>query len=184
MGKNAVEETVQLLNKALRYADERFDDGGGCRQLLVFTYIKMGEYEKAKEAAMSAPLLPGCREMLLPQTLQGQEAIEEYQKNILHFTTGLYHNISDLRTRGDYSDKQKLEISLMAEQMLLLIGGDNSGFVELFSNTLQILKIHVKTNNKESTIKYLEKALQYAENLPQQRCKGSRQRTLERLHYP
>lgn len=162
--KNAALEAVELLKKALRYIDDNFDEGGGCRQLLVLNYLKLGEYEKAKEAAIKAPFLPGCREMLLPLTLQGKEAAEEYQKNILHFTIGLYCNISDLRNRGDYSDEQKIEISLMAENLLLLIGGENSGFNQLFSNALQTLKIYIQIKDKEKTIEYLEKALQYADN--------------------
>ncbi len=162
--RNAATEAIELLKKALHYADEKFDEGGCCRQLLVFNYLAIGEYEKAKEAALQAPFMPTCREMLLPQTLQGQEATEEYQKNILYFMIGLYHNISELRIRGEYSDEQKIEISLMADRLLLLIGGENSGFHQLFSNILQILKLYIKTEDKESTVEYLEKALQYADN--------------------
>ncbi len=162
--KSAAEEAVELLTKALRYTDENFDEGGCCRQLLVFNYLKLGEYEKAKETAMKAPFMPTCREMLLPQTLQGQEAAEEYQKNILYFTIGLYHNISELRIYGEYSNEEKIEISLMAEGLLLLIGGENSGFNQLFSNALQILKLYIENNNKEKTIEYLKKALQYADD--------------------
>lgn len=162
--KNAALEAVELLKKALRYIDENFDEGGGCRQLLVLTYIKMGEHEKAKEVAIKAPFLLSCREALLPLTLQGQEATEEYQKNILHFSNGLYHNIADLRNRGNYSDEQKIEISLMAEKFLLLIGGENSGFKELFSNALQMLKLYIEIKDKEKAIEYLEKSLQYADS--------------------
>lgn len=162
--KKAAAEAVELLKRALRYADERFDEGGCCRQLLVFNYLQLGEHEKAKEAALKAPFMPGCREMLLPMTLQGQEATEEYQKNIIYFTMGLYHTISDLRIRGDYSDEQKLEISLMTERLLLLIGGENSGFHQLFSNALQILKLYIRCNDKEHTLEYLERSLQYADN--------------------
>ncbi len=160
--KNAALEAVELLKKSLRYANENFDDGGGCRQLLVFNYLKLGEYEKAREAAMKAPFLPGCREMLLPETLHGKEATEEYQKNILHFTIGLYHNISALRNQGDYSDEQKIEISLMAEKLLLAIGGENSGFHALFFNALQLLNSYIKVKDKDKTLEYLKKALQYA----------------------
>lgn len=162
--RNAAAEAIELLKKALHYADEKFDEGGCCRQLLVFNYLAIGEHEKAKEAALKAPFLPSCREMLLPQTLQGHEAMEEYQKNILYFMMGLYHNISDLRLCGEYSDEQKIEISLMADRLLLMIGGENSGFHQLFSNALQILKLYIKMEDKECTIEYLEKALQYADN--------------------
>lgn len=162
--RNAATEAVDLLNKALRYADEKFDEGGCCRQLLVFNYLEIGEYEKAKEVAKKAPFMPACREMLLPQTLQGQEATEMYQRNILYFMIGLYHNISELRQRGEYTFHQKLEISLMAEKLLLIVGGENSGFRQLFSNTLQILKLYIGAGDKEQTIEYLEKALLYADS--------------------
>jgi len=162
--RKAATETIGLLNKALYYANENFDEGGCCRQMLVFNYLEIGEYEKAKEVAMKAPFIPCCREMLLPHTLKGREATEEYQKNIIYFMVGLYHNISDLRIRSEYSDEEKIEISLMAEQLLLLIGGENSGFHQLFSNALQILKLYIKNENKEKTVQYLEKALKYADN--------------------
>lgn len=162
--KNAASETIELLKKSLHYADEKFDEGGCCRQMLVFNYLEIGEYEKAKEIAIKAPFMPTCREMLLPQTLQGKDATEEYQKNILYFTIGLYHNIFELRKRGEYSLEQKVEISLMAEKLLLLIGGENSGFRQLFSNALQILKLYIRIGDKEKTNEYLEKALLYADN--------------------
>ena len=162
--KNAALENIELLKKALHYADENFDEGGCCRQMLVFNYLEIGEYEKANEVAKKAPFMPTCREMLLPQTLQGQEATEIYQKNILYFTIGLYHNISELRKHGEYDFNQKLEISLMSEKLLLLIGGENSGFRQLFSNALQILKLYIKIDNKEKVLDYLEKALLYADN--------------------
>lgn len=132
--------------------------------MLVFNYLEVGEYEKAKEIAKKAPFMPACREMLLPQTLQGTQAIEMYQKNILYFMIGLYHNISELRKRGEYSFEQEMAISLMAEKLLLLIGGENSGFRQLFSNTLQILKLYIRIGNKEKTIENLEKALLYADS--------------------
>ena len=162
--QNAASETIELLKKALHYADENFDEGGCCRQMLVFNYLEIGEYEKAKEIAKKAPFMPTCREMLLPQTMQGKEATEEYQKNILYFTIGLYHNVYELRKRGEYSFEEKLEISHMAEKLLLLIGGENSGFRQLFTNALQILNLYVGIGDKEKTIKYLEKALLYADN--------------------
>ncbi len=162
--QNAASETIELLKKALHYADENFDEGGCCRQMLVFNYLEIGEYEKAKEIAKKAPFMPTCREMLLPQTLQGKEATEEYQKNILYFTIGLYHNIYELRKRGEYTFEEKLEISHMAEKLLLLIGGENSGFRQLFTNALQILNLYVGIGDKEKMIKYLEKALLYADN--------------------
>ncbi|MBP3921898.1 MAG: helix-turn-helix transcriptional regulator [Ruminiclostridium sp.] len=162
--QNAASETIELLKKALHYADENFDEGGCCRQMLVFNYLEIGEYEKAKEIAKKAPFMPTCREMLLPQTMQGKEATEEYQKNILYFTIGLYHNIYELRKRSEYSFEEKLEISHMAEKLLLLIGGENSGFRQLFTNALQILNLYVEIGDKEKAIKYLEKALLYADN--------------------
>ncbi len=160
--KNAALEAVELLKRSLRYADENFDDGGGCRQLLVLNYIKLGNYEKAKETALKAPFMPACREMLYAQTLTGKEAAEEYQKKLLHFAIGVYHSITEIRNRENYSDEQRIEISLMAKKFLLLIGGENSGFNNLFWNTLQILKVYIKNQNREKTLEYLEKALQYA----------------------
>ncbi len=160
--KNAALEAVELLKKSLRHAGESFDDGGGCRQLLVFNYIKLGEYEKAKETALKAPFMSSCREMLYAQTLTGKEAVEECQKNLLYFANGAYVSISGIRSWGDYTDEQRMEISLMAEKFLLLIGGENSGFRELFCNTLQILKVYIKKQNREGTLEYLEKAFQYA----------------------
>lgn len=161
--ENAALEVIELLKKAIRYADESFDDGGGCRQLLVFTYIKLGEYEKAKETAIKAPLVPSCREILFAGTLNGQQAVEKYQENLIYFALyGAYHSIVGMLNNGDYTDEQRLEISLMAEKLLLLIGGDNSGFKELFFNTLQILKVYIKNQNCGRTLEYLEKAMQYA----------------------
>ncbi len=160
--KKVAPEIVDLLKKALRYIDDNFDEGGACRQLLVLTYIKMGEYGKAKQVALKAPFFLACREMLLPLTLQGQEAIEEYQKNVLYLSNGLYINIADLRKQEYYTDEEKIEISLMAEKLFLLIGGENSGLNELFYNGLQILKLYIKIKDKEKTAEYLEKVLQYA----------------------
>ncbi len=161
--ENAAHETVDLLKKALRYADDNFDDGGGCRQLLVFTYIKLGEYDKAKDTALKAPLMPSCREIIVAKTLTGQEAVEKHQENLIYFTLyGAYQSISGIRNNGDYTEEQRLEISLMSEKLLLLIGGENSGFSELYYNALQILRSYIKTENKDKILEYLEKAFQYA----------------------
>lgn len=163
--ENAAHETVDLLKKALRYVDDNFDDGGGCRQLLVFTYIKLGEYDKAKETALKAPLMTSCREILVAKTLTGQAAVEKYQENLIYFALyGAYQSILGMRNNGDYAEEQRLEISLMAEKLLLLIGGENSGFSELYYNALQILRSYIKTENKDKILEYLEIAFEYACN--------------------
>lgn len=160
--KNAALENIDLLKKAQRYADENFEDCGGIRQMLVLNYIESGEHEKAREAALKAPFIGACRENLLCLTFTGKEAAEQNQKNLLHFTNEAYNSIWRLRDQGEHTDEQIIEISVMAEKLLLLIGGEHSGFVSLFSNALEFLKIYIKTGNREKTLEYLEKAFQYA----------------------
>lgn len=56
--RNAATEAIELLKKALHYSDKKFDEDGCCRQLLVYNYLVIGEYEKTKQAALKAPFIP------------------------------------------------------------------------------------------------------------------------------
>lgn len=172
--KEYAEETVEFCKKALKYSEEAHITYG-CKQLLVFNYVNLGEYDKAKEIAEELPNIWFSSTMMLPRaTKDKKQALELYQSNVLLFLEALLMTLGKIGGSCDYTVEQKLELKLMREKIILAVLGENPGF---FNSRLYDLKIkiaweYVKLDRCDEAIEAIEKALQYAINYEERSNNG------------
>ena len=82
----ASKEIIELCKKAMKYSNE-ISLHSCCKQLMIFSYSNLGEFDKAKEIADTMDSVWVSREMLYPRaTNDKEERLEIYQGNILTFT--------------------------------------------------------------------------------------------------
>ena len=162
--KEYAREVVELCKKAMKYTDKP-----GiiyhCNQLLVFNYVNLDEYDKAKEIAESLPFIWGTQEMILPRTIKDKkERVPLYQDNILSFIDALDLTIGRLDGCAGYNVQQQLELKQMLEKLILTALGENPRFYNerLFGNGIGMAWEFAKLKRFEEAVDTLEKAWEYA----------------------
>ena len=164
-------EAIELLKKAIKY-DKNNDFTDSCKKGLVYTYVNLGEYEKAREIALELPGILTTRDLLLPTATEDKESkLSLHQVNVLTLTDILIQELWGIEN-ADYTVEQKLEIKLMMEKVMLAVLGENPCFynTRLFGIRIGIAWEYTKLKRYEEAMDTLEIALQYAasfENRPE-----------------
>lgn len=156
-------EAAKMCKKALQYSKDS-QIANLCKTLLAYTYIKLGECNKAKEIADTMPSIPNTHEFIYPRTLPKEEAYIEYQKNLLHFMNAIDYTLRQISSHGNYSREQKLEISLLREKVIFTLTGESSYAWSdvLFHCAKDIAYYYWKLGDKEQVLINLKKCLEYA----------------------
>lgn len=174
----ASEEIIELCKKAMKYSNE-MSIHGCCKQLMVFSYADLGEFDKAREIVDTMDSVIVSREMLYPRATNDKEKkLEIYQGNILTFTdilcSMLKRAVSVGASIGEYTVEQQLEMELTAEKLLLMMLGDNPcSYNERLCN-INIGKMweYTKLKRYDEAVDSAEKALKYAEDYYRPRPEG------------
>lgn len=159
-------KSAEMCKMGLKYTDVGTDPqiSHNCRQLLVFNYTELGEREAAREIASQITNLWCCREIVYPHTLEGKEALETYQNNLIQFIDAAFLTMNGIRRWGGFSDEQLLAFTEMRERFIFTVMGENPCFYNdrLFINEMLAAKIHIKNGNKLGILKSLQKLFKYA----------------------
>ena len=159
------EEAIELFKKAIKYdKNNYFTDS--CKQGLVYAYVDLGEYEKARETALELPDIWTTKSLLLPVATKDKEAkLSLHQFNVTRLTDILIQQLWGIE-HADYTVEQKLEIKLMMEKVMLAVLGENPCFYNerLFYIRIGIAWEYTKLKRYEEAMDTLEIALQYAAN--------------------
>ena len=160
-------ESIELLKKAMKYDKGDGDITDCCKQTLVFSYVDIGEYEKAEEMARSLPEIWTTSTTLLPiATKDKDRALLLYQHNVTTFLTELTHSLSGVLRHGDYTVEQQLDVELMVEKIFLTILGDNPCFYNsnLYGWSIGAAWEYTKLKRYDEAMDTLERSLKYAES--------------------
>ena len=162
--KQKAEEIIEICNRGIKCSNEN-SSIVYFKQLLVYTHIFLGNKTKAQEIAFSLPYIHTTRDMLYPRTLDGKEALEAWQGLLLNLMGAASFVIGKIKSSGDYSTSEKIEILNFREKLIKLIIGDEPGIYNglLFDNSLFLSDEYVKSGNNEAALDELEKAVIYAD---------------------
>lgn len=169
-----IEEVIELCKKAMKY-DKSNDFTDSCKQSLVYAYVDLGEYEKAREIALELPDILTTSDLLLPTATKDKELkLWLHQLNVLRLTDILIGELWGIEN-ADYTVEQKLEIKLMMEKVMLAVLGENPCFynTRLFYIRIGIAWEYTKLKRYEEAMDTLEVALQYAASY-ENRTEGGR----------
>lgn len=160
--REASREIIALCKNAVKYGDEDFEVWK-CRQLMAFTYLKLDETEKAREIADSMPSLWACREILYPRTLSGGEALAAYQNNLIEFSAALQMSFERIRKLGDYTVRQKIEMTETMEKFVLLLMGEEPGLFgdRLYRIARYLMRRYAEIGEHDKALEYLMKCFRY-----------------------
>ena len=168
------EEVIELFKKAIKY-DKNNDFTDFCKQGLVYAYVDLGEYEKAREIALELPDILTTNDLLLPVATKDKESkLYLHQLNVLRLNDLLNSELWGIEN-ADYTVEQKLEIKLMMEKVMLAVLGENPCFynTRLFYIRIGIAWEYTKLKRYEEAMDTLEIALQYAASY-ENRSKGGK----------
>ena len=168
------EEVIELFKKAIKY-DKNNDFTDDCKQGLVYAYVELGEYEKAREIALELPDILTTRDLLLPTATKDKGSkLSLHQLNVTRLTDILIQELWGIEN-ADHTVEQKLEIKLMMEKVMLAVLGENPCFynTRLFYIRIGIAWEYTKLKRYEEAMDTLEIALQYAANF-ENRPKGGK----------
>ena len=176
--KEAAREVIELCKRALKYGKD-CSYTGGCRQLMVFCYARLGEYEKAMEIADKTEGVYTSRDLLLPRaTKDDEKRLELWQDNILTFADLLCSMMGRAvalgASIGEYTVEQQLEIKQVQEKLLLMVLGENpcSFNDRLFDVSVGMMWEYTKLKRYDEAVDSAEKALKYAEDYYRPRPEG------------
>ena len=168
-------ESIELCKKAMKYDKGSGDITEGCKQTLVFNYVNLGEYGKAEETALSLPNVWTTSTVLLPRaTKDNDRALLLYQYNVITFLMELTFSLNGVLNRGDYSVKQRLELELAVEKVLLTVLGENPCVYNerLYGWSIAAAWEYTKLKRYDEAMDTLEKSLQYAVNFEERPDSG------------
>lgn len=163
--RQKAEEITELCQKGIRCSGQDFNP---CyfKQLLVYLYTYLSNRTKAQEIASSLPHIPTTCDMLYPRTLEGKEALREWQALLLNLMWATSNVISRIRKCGNYSPDQQIDILHFNEKLVRLVTDDDPlHYLDLlFCNALPLSKAHMNAGNGDMALEEIEKAIVYAES--------------------
>lgn len=162
--KEKAEEIIELCDRGIEYSGKDYT-GDHFKQFLVYLHTFLGNKEKARKIACSLPHIHTTRDMLYPRTLEGKEALKAWQELLINLIWTVSFVIGKIKSSGNYTVDQKIEIMNFREQLIILITNNDSCFFSdlLFDNCLLLSGAYLSVNDTEKSLNELEKALKYAD---------------------
>lgn len=168
--RSMAEESAACCKRALKCnADPSF--AALCNNTLMLNYIQLGEYDRARDMAENLPSLWCSREMVYGRTLEGREALREYQNVLLQLIDAVIITMGRIRSCGDYSDEQIVTLASVREQLILLLAGENPCWLNerLFNMAMISAMSYAKNGEFDRLPDILSRLMKYARNYEEMR---------------
>ena len=161
--KAMAKEAAELCKRALKYNSDQFF-ASQCKQTLILNYVELGEREKAAEIAETLPSLWCSREMIYPVTLNGKEALKEYQENFLLLIDAIIITMGRIKGCENYADEQLIELAEVREKLILMLAGENPCWLNerLFNLAFIRAKIYCRNGDNDKLSGVLLELVKYA----------------------
>lgn len=132
-------------------------------QVLCFLYKKMGDIEKAKKYAQMAPIYHVTVDELYCDLTQGDEAIADYQNNLVSLVDLIVRNLKRYRKRVSGGEAKRVLEAALKFYWLLYEDGDfvyhNRDVADLYA---ALAELAAENQEKSETLGYLANAAKYA----------------------
>lgn len=162
--KKHAEEIIEYGKRILNESTENKLRGSAI-QLLCHSYHRIGDDESAKKYAEMASNYSITVNELMPHLLQGEEAVEYCQQNIMSLFDMVIGQTSVIMHKGNYSLEDRIKASQFAVDCLNLLYSDgNFGFfhcrLALFYQNMAIR--YLKLDDQKNMLSCLEQAAEHA----------------------
>ena len=167
MWNNKEEHADEIIECGERILAESTDSGlrSGAIQCLCFTYYDKGDTEAAKRTAEMATGYCVSINELMPRLLEGEEAVEYCQTNIMELAGMIGNNTRTMCRKGAYSPKDTIKAYRFVLDLYDLLYPDgNCGFYHVrYSECWEEMAAqYQKLGNEDEMFRCLEKAAQHA----------------------
>lgn len=157
----------EIITCGERILNESTENGfrSGAIQSLCYTYHALGNTEKAKEYAMMAPIYYITCDELMPDLLEGEEAVSCCQRNIQDLFELIWRNANTIIRKGQYSPEREIRTrQFQLDCFRLLYSDGRMGFYHCrISETNQLLaRAYRKQAKAEEMFSCLEQAAEHA----------------------
>lgn len=137
-------------------------------QVLCYIHARIGNKEKAKEYAGKAPIYMMTMQELCVRALEGEEAVNQIQRNIMDLTDMIHLNIcQELKRKKEFNnDEKRYMYNYVLNLFKLLFSDGDFGFYYDRTNGLylELAKCDAFDDDLEGTINNLTLAAEHAIN--------------------
>ena len=164
--KSTCERIIKLGNKIINRLSD-LDDKCSLYQIMAYTYLELGDNEKAKELAYKLPNIAHSSNFILPSLLEGNEKVEFIQYNIQSLVNNLVLQILKITKTNKYTEQEKiLMLDKINSLFELIYENKDYGYEAYLLARINIEIAELYANNKDvnNTCCYLDKAYNYAVN--------------------
>lgn len=157
-------EKIKMAERLINESTESEDYYNGAIQNLCYTYMTIGNIEKAKEYAKKMPGYYVTCDQLMMSLLKGEEAASYIQYNIMTLTDIIYLNVINLDREGSYTEPEKIQLyqySLTLYELLLGEGDYKFYYDRTFDLYFRMARCYAKMADSENTFKSLELSIEH-----------------------
>lgn len=135
-------------------------------QLMVYTYCRLNQKDKAKSLVDQLPGTPICKDLLLEHILTGDELEAQLDSNLEHFLLYIWLKLQrtaipkDKRTVDDKIHGQRAAIKLY--ELIYYDGNFGCFSCRIAENYIALTKIYAGIKDTDNTLDSLSKAVKYA----------------------
>lgn len=156
--KEDIYKKIKWAERLINESTEEENYTYSAMQSLCYAYMKLGDIEKAKEYANKLPNYYVTQSQIMMSLLEGEEAVNHIQNNILMLIDLFYLNVINLIREGNFTPKENIRLCEDSIKLLNLVYDGNLGrcYDWTFDLYFKIAENYAKMNDLENTLKSLD----------------------------
>lgn len=155
---------LELGNKICNRISD-INDKCSLYQIMSYTYMEIGDKEKAIEFANKLPKMSVCSSFIMTSLLDGDEKLEFIQYNIQELSNKLVIQIKNLARSDKYLNDEKIKmLDKINNFYALLFENEDYGYENYLLSRVnfEIARLYALEKDSNNAILYLDKAFNYA----------------------
>ena len=153
-----INEKIMLAERLIKESTEEENYNNSAMQTLCYAYMELGDNKTARKYASEMPNYYITRNQLMMSLLQGEEAVNHIQNNIVMLIDLFYLNVINMVKSGDFSSKEKISIYEDTIKIIDLVYAGNLGrcYDWTFDLYFMIAQNYAKINDSNNALKNLD----------------------------